>query len=173
MKDKEHVEKFRKAIGAINNKIGTTIDTRWGKECVMYRFSINDKQLHQDLETLGIIPNKTYEGLSFPDIPQEFYPDFIRGYFDGDGSISYSPRGNKYILCWVGNKDILTSFKKILGKENITLSQNIKSKITYGLKIGGIKDVERILHYMYDTSTPDTRLDRKYIKVQEALSLRR
>ena len=169
LKDKEHLEKFKQAIAAPAHKIITIEDNRYNPPCINYRLSIRDKKMAQDLAKYNIVPNKSYIDFSFPDIPEEFYPDFIRGYFDGDGSIYFT--NNKYILSWVGNKKFLTDLKIILNKENISLCQNSKSKITYDLKISGAKDVFKILHYMYDNSTTDIRLDRKYKIVHSALSL--
>jgi intein-encoded DNA endonuclease-like protein len=123
-----------------------------------------------DLKQYGIVQNKTYLGFSFPEmIPTNFYKDFIRGYFDGDGSIYFT--SNKYVLSWVGNEEFLTILKKILNKPQISLCQNCKSKITYDLKISGKKYVLRILHYMYDNSNDSIRLTRKYKIVQKVFSL--
>lgn len=170
LKDKEHVEKFQKAIGAINHKITEIEDTRWNKKSFTYQFSIMDKKIAEDLKKIGCVPNKTYEDFHFPNISKQYYKDFIRGYFDGDGSIYYSNSSKKYILSWVGNKTFLTELKNILGKEKISLDQNSVSKITYQLKICGKKDVYRILHWMYDSSTEQTRLNRKYEIVKNCLS---
>lgn len=123
--------------------------------------------MKKDLAKYGCVQNKTYIGFSFPSIEEKYYYDFIRGYFDGDGSIYCT--GNKYVLSWVGSKAFLETLKKILGKEKLSLCQNVKSKISYDLKISGKTDVIRILHKMYDTSTPETRLDRKYKIVQQVL----
>ena len=44
--------------------------------------------LVNDLVNLGIGYNKTYSELHIPDIPKDLVKHFIRGYFDGDGSIT-------------------------------------------------------------------------------------
>ena len=41
------------------------------------------------LNKIGMTPNKSLT-LSFPDMSDEFINSFIRGYFDGDGSFTYS-----------------------------------------------------------------------------------
>lgn len=169
LKDKEHIEKFQKAIGAINHKIIEIQDNRWNKKCINYRISIRDKKMAEDLAKYNCVPNKSYLNFSFPNIPQKYYSDFIRGYFDGDGSIYYS--SNKYVLSFVGNQNFLNDLKKILNKDNLSLCQNSVSKITYDLKICGQKDVKRILHFMYDNSNEDIRLDRKYQIIQYLLFL--
>lgn len=171
LKDLEHVEKFRRAIQATNNKIVKVVDNRFFKECINWYFTINDSQLVEDLSKYGMVQNKTYVGFRFPNIPEEFKYDFVRGYFDGDGSISFSQNQNKYRLDWCGNFEFLTDLKIFLGKENISLCQNSVSKITYNLKIAGKKDVLRILDAMYKNSTEETRLNRKFEIVQKAFLL--
>ena len=56
----------------------------------LYFFS---KQIKDDLSLYDIIPNKTYYDTNFiKNIKSQFYPDFLRGFFDGDGCITYSIR---------------------------------------------------------------------------------
>lgn len=45
---------------------------------------INSKIIKQDLERLGITPNKSYS-VAFPNVPEAFLPAFVRGVIDGDG----------------------------------------------------------------------------------------
>lgn len=42
LKDQEHIEKFKQAIGAINNKITIVQDNRFDKPCMRYDFSLRD-----------------------------------------------------------------------------------------------------------------------------------
>lgn len=168
LKDKEHVEKFQKAIGAVNNKIIEIKDDRWSKFCVNYRFTMRDTQMAKDLAQYGCVNNKSYYNFSFPSLKEEYLFDFIRGYFDGDGSIYFT--NNKYVISFVGHKEFLEALKVILGKEKLSLCQNSISKITYDLKICGKKDIQRILTLMYKNSTEETRLNRKYKIVQEVLN---
>lgn len=53
---------------------------------------INSKILTEDLAKFGIVPNKTYKQLSIPKIDNSLIRHFIRGYFDGDGSFTFSVR---------------------------------------------------------------------------------
>ena len=50
------------------------------------------EEIKKDLASYHLIPNKTYSpDFIFPDLlKEEFYPDYIRGLFDGDGSIKES-----------------------------------------------------------------------------------
>lgn len=50
---------------------------------------INSSKICNDLVNLGFGYNKTYVDLKLPKIDDELIRHFIRGYFDGDGTISY------------------------------------------------------------------------------------
>lgn len=169
LKDQEHVEKFKSAIGAQNNKIITITDKRFSQNCNMYDFSICDKQLHDDLIKWGCIPNKSYaEELHLPNIPQNFIWDFVRGFFDGDGCISWLQKQNKFTISWAGNKTLLEEIMELCEKK-VSLQQNVKSKITYNLSISGQNDVQRILLKMYKNATLSTCLERKLKIVNSCL----
>lgn len=76
--------------------LGFIKDIRGNMPCKQYKRDDREKQLYQvditsekmfnDLCTLGCVPNKSLI-LKFPKIKEDFVPDFIRGYFDGDGSV--------------------------------------------------------------------------------------
>ena len=170
LKDKEHVEKFKNAIQAINNKIVEVKDNRFLKECSTYIFTIRDKKLHSALINSGCIPNKTGAlELHIPKIPEKLKWDFIRGYFDGDGCISWSKNNNKYYISWVGNEYLLKDIRVLCGKEKVSLSHNIKSQVIKEFRLNGQKDVLIILQKMYKNATKETSLDRKVIKVNSCL----
>lgn len=52
----------------------------------VYRIQIGSKIYFDDLINLGLLVNKARR-LILPNIPKKFIPDFIRGYFDGDGNV--------------------------------------------------------------------------------------
>lgn len=51
-----------------------------------YRIQIGSKEWFYDLGKLGLYPDKTAR-MRLPLIPEEFFGDFVRGYFDGDGNV--------------------------------------------------------------------------------------
>ncbi|MCH8905720.1 MAG: hypothetical protein IH840_01420 [Candidatus Heimdallarchaeota archaeon] len=55
---------------------------------ILYELSIGRKSMVYDLVSLGLIPNKS-RIMKFPKIPENFLLPFIRGYFDGDGSVLF------------------------------------------------------------------------------------
>lgn len=70
------------------------------------------EQLGLDLISQGVNPNKTMTGLRFPKIPQYLERHFIRGFFDGDGSIVVDFPKSSY----VSKKTGLSKRKKIRGR---------------------------------------------------------
>lgn len=160
--DKEHVEKFKNAIGAVNHKISEIHDKRFENAKPLYAFRIKDKQLHADLIKWGCVPKKSLILSTFPNIPRDYIHHFLRGYFDGDGCLYYQKSTNNYRISFTsGSEDFLNEVKKELGVEKLSLGHE-KGKNTCQLQISGRHQVERILNYLYEGATEDIRLDRKY-----------
>lgn len=66
--------------------------SNWSKQFALRKAN---KLLFDDLLNQGILQRKSKENkknLKFPKIPQKFVSHFIRGYFDGDGSINISKK---------------------------------------------------------------------------------
>lgn len=166
--DLEHLEKFKKAIGAVNHKITPIIDNRFKNAKPLYHFSIKDKQLHNDLSKWGCVPNKTLIINTIPNIPYNLISHFLRGYFDGDGSLHYLQGTNNYRISFTsGSKQFLEEIKKILNV-NVSIGHQNNTN-TYYLQIAGRKQVVRILEYLYQDSDVSNRLDRKYSKYLDCL----
>ena len=131
-----------------------------------YSLLISSKQIYNDLLKVGLTPNKSFTCV-FPTLNSALNPHFMRGYFDGDGSISLSfQKSNLYAeICIVGS----TQFCK--GSQNIFNVLDIKSKISHdkrvkagidSLRIRDIKSILRFCKYIYHEST--IHLERKHQK---------
>lgn len=113
--------------------------------------------MYNDLVALGATERKSLT-VSFPDIPEEFLHDFIRGYFDGDGSIMRikGNRINSAFTC--GSKRflevLLEKLKQYAGVEGGSFDDSCMS-----LKFGK-KDSLKIGVYMYQDD-PELFLQRK------------
>lgn len=81
--DKEILPKIRRAFDS-NLKI-SSYKPRDSK--TRYRLQLGSKKIFSDLVKLGVEPRKSgHEEL--PRMPDKYFPDFLRGYFDGDGSVN-------------------------------------------------------------------------------------
>jgi len=81
--NKEHLYKIRKALDS-NHKISKKSGS--GPNTIGYQLQIRNPVLTNDLINLRILPRKTYN-LDPIKVPEKYFPDFVRGFFDGDGTV--------------------------------------------------------------------------------------
>lgn len=167
LKDRDHLEKFRKAIKS-NNKIGESIDKRFSSMPKIYHFSIKDKQLKSDLIKWGCVPNKSLTLTKIPNIPRDFVSHFIRGYFDGDGSLHWLNGTKNFRISFVGTAPFLKDIQKELGL-SLSLGQQEGNQSKY-FQVAGRKQVPMILDYIYKDSDENIRLTRKYKNYLDCLT---
>ena len=167
LKDRDHLEKFRKAIKS-NNKIGESIDKRFSSMPRIYHFSIKDKQLKSDLIKWGCVPNKSLSLAKIPNIPRDFVSHFIRGYFDGDGSLHWLNGTKNFRISFVGTAPFLKDIQKELGL-SLSLGQQKGNQSKY-FQVAGRKQVPMILDYIYKDSDENIRLTRKYKNYLDCLT---
>lgn len=100
--DKPFLEMIASKIGGRPIKEYTT---NTGYDCV--NWVATSKKIKDDLAKYNIVPNKTFT-FTFPkNLNKKYWLDFIRGYFDGDGSVSTAgPHAIRWQLC-AANKDVL------------------------------------------------------------------
>lgn len=75
--------------------IGESINSGFKTGSVLYSLAISSKKVYSDLISHGIVKNKTFK-IKFPELEKELIPHFIRGYFDGDGTVFTSSQ--KHLL---------------------------------------------------------------------------
>lgn len=112
LKDLEHVEKFKSFICSTRPIICSE------NRC---RLCINSKHMWKTLVGYGCIPNKSLT-LKFPNVDifsnENLIKHFIRGYFDGDGCISYANKSHTiFTYQLLGTYDFITECKKWLPNE--------------------------------------------------------
>lgn len=97
IKDKELLERIKQELKS-DHKI---IECKPNKgsysqeDSIYYGLYFTNKKIEKDLKELGVDSNKT-STCSFPIIPKELERHFIRGFFDGDGSVykTYNKKHN-------------------------------------------------------------------------------
>lgn len=129
-----------------------------------FSISFHSKKLYYKLEKLGGIRCKSRK-IVIPYIPEEFIRDFVRGYFDGDGSVffvEYTRTKDKRRTRELrtnftsGSRKFLNSIMDILHKE-IDLPIKKLGVFNNGssLKLGyGMKDSDTLLRYIYYKNFP-------------------
>ena len=105
----------------------------------------------------------------YPLIVSEYDRFFIKGVFDGDGSLSYSRDGNyrRYTFNIVGSYDLITSIKDKISSIGVNVGFR-KTKSIYELNVRGNRQIIKVLEWIYKDT--ETHLDRKYEKYQDMLN---
>lgn len=162
--DRKHIEKFASSINSdypIYGKVTKIKD----KEFKSYRIDIHSVYMVTSLIKLGCVSNKSLI-IEYPSFIKNsiFEKDFIRGIFDGDGSISVSKNGGSKIAFFSGHEKFLFDIKsRILHLTGIEM-QLKKEKTCYALRSSKNKEMKIILDAMYKDAS--IYLDRKYEKYQ-------
>lgn len=81
--DKKLLEQIKKTVES-EHKISTRIGR--GNESILYRLQIGSIEMCDDLRKLSLRERKT-KSLIVPNVPDKYFADFVRGYFDGDGGV--------------------------------------------------------------------------------------
>jgi hypothetical protein len=79
----------------------------------IYSFNIDCTPIYTDLLKLGLSPNKSLN-VKFPEMPPEYVRHFIRGCWDGDGTVYIERRTNKICASYVSGS--LQFIQGILGE---------------------------------------------------------
>lgn len=114
--DFEHLVKFSKFLQDERDspvKISTIVSG--GKEFTRCRYIVGNEHFYNRLIDLGCVPKKSLI-LTFPDkgifTDQKLIKDFVRGYVDGDGSLSNTASGRLQISM-IGTIDFLESIRNM------------------------------------------------------------
>lgn len=170
-KDLEQIDNFQEAL-KLDNFIGLS---NRGKTTQAYRVQFSDVGFWKYLVSIGIFPAKS-KTIAKINIPDEYFFDFVRGEFDGDGSIySYIDTRWKgslmfYISFASGSKDFIEWLQT-----EISVRIGIKGHITkpsgrnsvYQLRYAK-QEACRLLEKMYEKED-SISLSRKRLKVKKIL----
>ena len=121
LNDKDLLHKVTKAMGSAH----PVALSRHQKG--LYSFIFGREKLAKDLIKLGMKPRKSLD-LKFPKVPKQYLRDFIRGVFDGDGSVYYAKRSKKSPLL---SKFYSASAPFILGLKRALESLGMPKKELY------------------------------------------
>lgn len=172
--DKEHLEKFKKSLKSEKDVKVYIKNSTYGIQ-ENARFCFGSKHMSNILLNYYGSIHKTFEG-TFPKLKDEkLIRHLIRGFFDGDGSITGAPKDNEHIfrpsISFIGQRSTLEYIEDISNfKWNWSQRFPEKNIDNWQISIGRVNDCLHFLHYMYDDST--IYLDRKYNKYIECLNNR-
>lgn len=127
-----------------------------------YRLVVASDKIRDDLIKHGCVPAKTFK-IKFPNLNDDVYSHFIRGYFDGDGSFIKSSTRNYLGVNITSNLMFCEGLCEYLKNR---LNIDVKLSIRYG-DVGAVRihkknDVFKFIDFIYRDST--IYLNRKYEK---------
>jgi hypothetical protein len=144
-KDVEHLAALREVIGAGNLARITGSD--------IYKLVICRKELYADLLRLGGTERKSLT-LAWPDIPDVFLADFVRGYIDGDGWLGWNKPGKSIhpMVGAAGTADFLTGMSIAIrdqtGIPPPTCHRQSGSRATWTISWYGVR-AKCLAHWLY------------------------
>lgn len=122
------------------------------------RIAISSVRAVKDLEKFGVVPRKT-SIMKFPDwvISHDFVNHYIRGYFDGDGSICQSKRENGLIYfssCIAGTLHFLETILKVFNEHGLcTKTKPTPRGNIHTIGIGGSRKLLLMRDFLYRDAT--------------------
>lgn len=155
-KDISHLEKMIDIIG-----YGARM--RYRKNHVS-SIMIDNKHAWNTLLSLGGLPRKS-KNAKLPIIPKKYLNHFVRGLFDGDGTVVISKTGYPTIGFASGTKSFLQELEQVLPLLGNTITVS-NFGATYSLCYFG-KSAQKILEYIYGSC--NIYLDRKYNRYKTAM----
>ena len=173
-KDEAHLKQFLDDISSnsdVSRRTKSPFRNRgYNKSYEESAARIYSKQIVESLSKYGIVQNKTYS-IEFPDnIPELYIWDYVRGFFDGDGSVSVkSVESTNGTIHPYLNVNFTAHSKKFLeGLQNTLSNYDINSTIykdgnNYQLYIRKQDDILSFFYLIYHKENV-RKLDRKYTR---------
>lgn len=156
MKDRDIIERYKKAL---ESEAPVRVD-RYGN----FFLNIRSKQIAEDLRKIGIHNRKSYEidlRNILSSVPDNLVHHFVRGMFDGDGSIRIYKydyvKNPQYHFGYTGLLEVVDFVKHYLGIETKTVKE---SELTYTCVSSCKETIKRIFNCLYKDAT--VYIDRKY-----------
>lgn len=161
--DKDHLLDIKRALGS-EYKLSTKKNGHGG---TAYQIQMRNRILCEDLMRLGVVPRKTYR-LQPMKVPEKYFSDFVRGFFDGDGTVYlYKVNGVTQIkagfVC--ASRSFLVDFNRHLCKsisipiKSIHENDTPRKMIRYATAFY-IDDCDKLKQFMY-RNRPQLFLKRK------------
>ena len=141
-----------------------------------YKLEIGCKEIYNNIIKLGGCERKSLVA-EFPDVPDEYLRHFIRGYFDGDGGVSYNKINKYLIVSFTGTDNMMIGIQNRLicgcGLNKVKLScrhpernNNIRT-----LLYSGNVNTRKICDYFYKNITTNLYIERKKNKFYKQFNI--
>ncbi|MBI4914545.1 MAG: hypothetical protein HY825_01745 [Acidobacteria bacterium] len=160
-------ELLRKVARLLTCDIPLRHSERSGIRGELYTLQIDDQKICRDLLLLGVHPRKS-KTLKFPQVPRQYLRDFIRGCWDGDGTVYTDERGRGYAAFGSASAEFLDAMLANLcqlGMPMPAVHADSRSP-DYRYFRYSERDCTRLFHLFYDETENEMFLERKYVVFQ-------
>jgi len=172
-KDLDQLETYRSCLGIEDIKIGSKRSTH-ANDVSYYRVQFGDVLFYQWLPDRGLAPNKS-KTIQKVDVPDKYFFDFVRGEWDGDGTIYCSEDKrwkNSYVVSIAfasGSSEFLQWLQKEINKRIGTTGHIQESTRALQLRYAR-RDSRKLFDAMfYVNDLP--HLSRKFAKAQKIFKM--
>jgi len=175
-KDKDNLLKMGKNLSQ-----DCSISIKYNSQRMPYsQIQISNREICGDLISLGVSSKKNYNS-DFLKIPEKFFPDFTRGFFDGDGTVYiYKVNGTPQIKAGFvsPNLPFITEFNKQLcgaigiQSKAVHKSRAKNKKVPLYNICFYIDDCDKLANFMYGNN-PNLYLPRKRRVFEKWKSIKR
>lgn len=127
-----------------------------------YVLNFSSEQIAKKLRELGLYPGKSLTISQIPNIDKSLKRHFLRGYFDGDGSISsyihtFTKSGKNYSyhkgkMCIIATENMLKDFINTFNIEKYHISNSKTEQMKY-IQIESKSELLKMYNLMYDECT--------------------
>ncbi len=166
--EKENIEKIKKMLNSEHTIVEKKPTTKNGKTGYLLR--IGSHILYDDLVGLGLCPNKSLT-VKFPQIPDKFLSNFVRGYFDGDGCVMIQQAKGKIqkviikklnIVFTCGSRDFLEKLAERLKESFETKQLNVYNGHKSFMLSYSTEDSIKIFKFIYNKPKKSVFIKRKF-----------
>ena len=160
----DSIEKFKKSLNATNP---IRYDNSKSIGQPQAKIVLTSQKTVNDLIDKGCVKQKSLILQPPKKVPEKLLSHFIRGFFDGDGSLMKYNYNNypSYNINFTTTYEMAIWLRDIFGKGDVHKEK--RRDFTWYYSIGGNRQVLDICHYMYDEAT--IWMNRKYARYQELL----
>lgn len=178
--DKYLVEQFAKDVKTdliVKEYINKTgFQRKDGKPHIETRLSLFSTIMANDLKKYGVIPKKSLILENVPSISENLYRHFIRGFFDGNGSVTYRWNKNKKYrtprIIFYSTYNFCNSLASIISKQlgiiqpKITEQKNAQISL---FSYTNFKYIKKIYEYFYKDLTDNLHYCKRKKQLLEEL----
>jgi LAGLIDADG-like domain len=158
-------ELLQKVLVLMKSNAKVSFSPKRGIAGALYTIRIHNAEIYADLQRLGLTPAKSLT-LQFPDIPPDCVLHFVRGCWDGDGSVYVEKRNNIPCASYVsGSKDFierLVGHLVNLGLPNRIIHKTVRSETPSYYFRYTRGQCTKLFHVLYDDVDASMYLSRKH-----------